>query len=323
MYHSIDLDGWMSAAIVKYWFNNTYLNNYPNAGLNIITGDIPKIPNDTITFIGYKYGQDIPDVSGYDKVIMCDISFPKEEMEKIFNKLYSNFIWIDHHISAIKNILPNSNRNDIFDGMREIDYSACELTWKYFFPDDEMPKIVRLLGRYDCFKHIGTEEEKEIVQFQYGAQSIISSMEQAHHELVDNMYCDNTELKILNKGKIIYKYLKIKSEQLYKSGFDIELAEPLTFNGGEKNGIKELRKFICINSKPINLIDFDIDCHKDGYDGIACFHYEHGNWNFGLYNNNGKVDCSLIAEQFGGGGHKGSSGFRVDDINEFFNKHKS
>ena len=68
IYHSIDLDGWMSAAIVKHWFNQQEVPNKEGEDCN------------TINFIGYNYGQPIPDLSEYDKVIMCDISFPKENM---------------------------------------------------------------------------------------------------------------------------------------------------------------------------------------------------------------------------------------------------
>ena len=35
----------------------------------------------------------------------------------------------------------------------------------------------------------------------------------------------------------------------------------------------------------------------------------------------GEVDCSRLAKGFGGGGHKGAAGFRVDNIQEFFNLH--
>ena len=87
IYHSIDLDGWMSAAIVKHWFNSTI--EVPNK---------KDEPINTLDFIGYNYGDPIPDLSSYDRVIMCDISFSKEEMEKVACKL----IWIDHHNSAIK-----------------------------------------------------------------------------------------------------------------------------------------------------------------------------------------------------------------------------
>lgn len=60
----------------------------------------------------------------------------------------------------------------------------------------------------------------------------------------------------------------------------------------------------------------------DGYDGAACFHYDGKQWNFSLYNDNGFVDCSAIAKQYGGGGHRGASGFRVNDIFLFLEQNK-
>ena len=70
-------------------------------------GNVIVDPNEglhSLTFIGYNYGQPIPDLSEYDKVIMCDISFPVEEMLKLRDTLGKNFVWLDHHISAIKSI---------------------------------------------------------------------------------------------------------------------------------------------------------------------------------------------------------------------------
>lgn len=61
-----------------------------------------------------------------------------------------------------------------------------------------------------------------------------------------------------------------------------------------------------------NPINFGIDYHKEGYDGAICFHYTNNAWNFSIYNDNGQVDCSVIAKQYGGGGHKGASGFRLN-----------
>ena len=59
IYHSVDLDGWMSAAIVKHFYLQ---QNNINASAG---GDISDVD-----FIGYNYGQSIPDLSEYDKVIM-------------------------------------------------------------------------------------------------------------------------------------------------------------------------------------------------------------------------------------------------------------
>ena len=64
------------------------------------TGEVKS--KNILNFIGYNYGQPIPDLSEYDKVIMCDISFPKENMLNLWATKGLNLIWIDHHISAIK-----------------------------------------------------------------------------------------------------------------------------------------------------------------------------------------------------------------------------
>ena len=338
VYHSIDLDGWMSAAIVKYWFEKQLI--ITNSSIDSIT--------DKIDFIGYNYGQPIPDLSKFDKVIMCDISFPIEEMENLRQHLQDNFIWIDHHISAIKAV--DERTNNYYDGIRDTKFAACELTWKYFMdgikgdPNKEsienpMPEIVRLLGRYDCFGHKGTDEEQKVLEFQYGARECISNYEEAYTYLSKHIEAEKGAMLlqevsipgIWNKGKAIYQYLCTEAKQTYKNGFKIGLGQssvklvdlatiPDTEPETLKNAVGTFLpyKFICINKERFNPINFGIDYHKDGYDGCACFHFDGTHWCFSLYNDNSKVDCSVIAKQFGGGGHKGAAGFRLN--NEDFNK---
>jgi oligoribonuclease NrnB/cAMP/cGMP phosphodiesterase (DHH superfamily) len=479
IYHSIDLDGWMSAAIVKHWFNQQKVPNKQGEDCN------------TLNFIGYNYGQPIPDLSEYDKVIMCDVSFPKEEMSKLSDPL-GRLIWIDHHKSAI---LENAALE--CKGYRDVEFSACELTWKYFFPNEEMPEIVRLLGMYDSFRHkqqwrqvvgyegyyeisnqgnvrsidrkviekntnkikelqgkdlsvanskrgyrvvnlfkdnkgtiknvhqlvaeafipnldnkpcinhkdsnrlnnhvdnlewctyeennlhsiefgdrgqavlqldendifinrfesireaeektgvqhsnitavckgkrdkaggykweyafdspkkpqfVPQDEEQKVLEFQYGARQVITNYEEAYKYLLESfkgvIYYDYvmqyTIIDIIyENGKNIYQYLCTEAKQIYKSGFTISLPN-ITIP-------EEEYVFLCINKERFNPVNFGIDYHKDGYDGCACFHYANGVWNFSLYNDNGKVDCSQIAKQYGGGGHKGAAGFRLEN----------
>lgn len=292
VYHSVDLDGWMSASIVKLFFNG----------------------KEDVGFIPYNYGNPIPDLSVYDKIVMCDISLPKEHMEVIGAYLQENFIWCDHHVSAIK------DGDGMFysncSGLRDVNFSACELTWMHFFPEDKMPEIVRLLGRYDCFGHKGTEEEVKVLEFQYGARQIISNHEEAYEYLC---YCVNQEKEndienmIHQQGKSIYSYLCTEAKQAYKNRFTVYLGD---------------YAFCCINKERFNPINFGIQYHNDKaddiyfYDGVACFHYANNKWNFSLYNDNGHVDVSLIAKGFGGGGHKGAAGFVVEDLNTVFTQPK-
>lgn len=273
IYHSRDLDGWMSAAIVKL--------KYPDVKL-----------------IGWDYGQPIP-VLPHEEIIMVDISFPME----IMSCISENLTWIDHHVSAIAdyNNFMVDFHNILCKRSLDIKYAACELTWMYFFPNKPMPELVRLLGRYDCFGHKGTDEEQKVLEFQYGARGYIYSVDTAFINLnlvVNGRKYDETLCReILNDGQVIYSYLCTEAKQIYERKFDIML---------------DGYKFGCVNQVKFNPVNFGIDYHKDGYDGFACFHYQYGKWIYSLYNDNGLVDCSVIAKNRGGGGHKGASGFQTD-----------
>lgn len=338
VYHSIDLDGWMSAAIVKHWFKNTYPNlasiSNSDTDEHSIRPPDELSTGESLYFIGYNYGQPIPDLSEYDKIIMVDISFPKDEMVKLTTKL----VWIDHHISAINDNTCNDGIITPYgqvEGLRDTKFATCELAWKYFFPGVAMPELVRLLGRYGCFGHKGTDDEKIVLEFQYGARSCISNLDEAYGELIN---CLNSiteagfptrEIEILKAGSGIYSYLCAEAKQVYKNGFSWTTAveRPATFTeskslseslSGNTSSVYYPVRFICINRERFNPINFGIDYHKDGYDGCACFHYDGVAklWRFSLYNDNGLVDCSIIAKSFGGGGHKGAAGFVTDDLNK-------
>ena len=128
-----------------------------------------------------------------------------------------------------------------------------------------------------------------------------------------NICEEEREVSVIhNKGIGIYHYLCTEAKQVYKNGFEIVIFEPSSESGDIPNTFIP-KKFICINKEKFNPINFGIDYHKDGYDGATCFHYANGMWNFSLYNDNEEVDCSQIAKQYGGGGHKGASGFKLNN----------
>lgn len=320
VYHRVDLDGWMSAAIVKAWWtkDNSYIDDTPN--ISRILYRTKK--DDELYFIGYHYGDPIPDLSKYDRIIMVDVSLPNNIMFDIACKLGVNFIWIDHHQAKINEVSEYlvTNHAPTIDGLTTIEgrpvKAACELTWEHFFPDDKMPEIVRRLGRYDCFAHKGTSEEREILEFQYGARATMKNVQDCFMMLIGNQDAIQDIMDtIYLEGVGIYKYLREEARQVYDKRFELYFRNDIVKGNITENGILT---FICFNRERFNPINFGIDYHKEGYDGAACFWYDKGKWQFSLYNDNGKVDVSKIAKQFGGGGHAGASGF-VLNTNEFIN----
>lgn len=309
VYHSSDLDGWMSAAIIKHWFIINHKNYHikPFDSPIDVTGDAPLL-----VMLGYNYGQPIPDLSEYDKVIMCDISFSSGIMERLYLQFEEDsFIWLDHHKSIIEEVdnLFDIHKPNVISGLRRYDFAACELTWKYFFPNEPMSEIVRLLGRYDCFGHKGTDEEQKVLEFQYGARNCISNYNQAYDWLIN---CIEDEKSVINTlweaGGFIYQYLCTEAKQNLEHSFVINLE----FHSKVDNSavMAVIYNFRCIN-KVFNPSAFNLEYSEDGF---ATFVYSDSKkkWTFTLYSNKEHVDCSLIAKVYGGGGHKGAAGFLCD-----------
>lgn len=321
-YHSRDLDGWTSAAIVK--------KANPDAEL-----------------IGWDYGDSLPtfkeksegiplggsvagDAEIYfgDTVILTDISWPIDFMQKL--ALACQITWIDHHISAImeyEEFCKKNNFNPVFtdktfsflnketksyyppDTMSSLPppwnaiydpyKAACELTWEAFFPDDPIPEAVRLLGHYDSFQHKGTGEEERVLMFQYGARTLASNPQEAERFLDHNFPVG----AVIHDGKAIYNHLKMEARQAYDAGFEGKIGNPLYTSSGF---------FRIIAKERINPSNFGLDYAADGYDGVACFWYRDHKWNWSLYSHT--IDVSEIAKQYGGGGHKGAAGFISDEF---------
>lgn len=292
IYHSKDLDGWMSAAIVKL--------KYPDVKL-----------------IGWNYGDPLYFLGNESKdVIMVDVSFPPVTMLDAAKA--GNLIWIDHHQRTIEETYKYfSDHNQPLMGRCDPKFAACELAWNYFFEGQKMPELVRLLGRYDCFGHKGTNEELKVLEFQYGARHFITDPDTALIYLRLVLRCDwdafNTVEAIHSAGKNVYAYLCTEAKQKYAQKFDILLVEDIEL---------PCRKFAAINTERFNPVNFGIDYHKDGYDGVASFYYQDGKWEFSFYNDNGLVDCSAIAKLLGGGGHKGAAGARINNIHDFITIHR-
>lgn len=291
IYHSRDLDGWCSAAIVKYYFST-------DASVDLV-------------LFGWEYGDPIPEkeIEESASVIMCDISFPADKMFEI-HQSGKDFTWIDHHKSSIKAVqlegdLPCDISRELggikdelgihtYAGVRNTEYAACELTWKYFFIEN-MPNFVWWLGMYDSFRHKGTKYESDTLKFQYAARARWKKPEDFDYvfSLYDHKLIFD-DRKMVREGKIIYKYLCTEAEQIYSNAF------PITIKG---------HKFAIVNRERFNPINFGINYHKDGYEGFACFWFNGKKWAWSLYNDDSSVDVSKIASYYGGGGHKGAAGF--------------
>lgn len=282
IYHSRDLDGYCSGAIVKH--------RYPDCKL-----------------IGYDYGQPLElEVTG-EPIIMVDVSVPMKTMLKLAQMSNYQFTWIDHHISAIKEYQQFVGDGETFlTAVLEDGIAACEGAWKYFFPDEPMPIAVSLLGKYDTWRNKNKYDwENASLPFQFGMRQICNSPETFPKELLfSNVGVDIIIENIIENGKTILTYQRQQNERACKSAsFEFE------FEG---------LKAICLNGGGFNSDVFKSVYDEDKHDVMMPFQFNGKFWTISLYTTKDNIDCSVIAKLKGGGGHKKAAGFQVDDIRQVF-----
>lgn len=205
IYHSRDLDGFASGAIVK--------RKYPDAKL-----------------IGFDYGQSIPwdDIPEGEPIVMIDVSVAMSEMSEL-SRRSQNMVWIDHHRSAIKEYNELSARDGgimFLTPILQDGIAACEIGWNYFFPDENMPTAITLLGEYDTWrKENEFRWENAILPFQYGMREVCSSPETFPNELFYVYSIENGSpiYRIIYSGNTIISYQDKQNERLCKSSaFEVD-----------------------------------------------------------------------------------------------------
>uniref|UniRef100_A0A6H1Z9U9 Putative DHH family protein n=1 Tax=viral metagenome TaxID=1070528 RepID=A0A6H1Z9U9_9ZZZZ len=286
-YHSADFDGVLSGFLVKHFISDAEL-------------------------IGINYGDEFPydKITKEDTVYMVDFSLqPIDGMIRLLESC-KRLVWIDHHISALKAFQEYPNElPKIMEGKRDNNFSGCELVWQYF-SKEPMPEAVRLLGRYDIWDD--SEDWYRILCFQYGLRMIDLRADDVKwyayipfNEVSKLNVTKNIE-DIIHDGQVCLTFIQSDNKKyLFAYGYEI------TFDG--------LNAIVC-NKGMSNSKLFDSVWDATKYDIMItyCKLKNHPTkWTVSLYSTKSDVDCSIIAKERGGGGHKGASGFQTDDITEF------
>jgi len=290
IYHSRDLDGYCSGAICK--------KKYPDAKL-----------------IGYDYGKEFPYEQLDDELIMVDVSLPMEEMAKLADMVNGNFTWIDHHASAISDYnkymqenFPNSERGFLTAVLQD-GISACEGAWNYLFPNEDMPNTVKWLGEYDTWRNSDLKYWNEVIlPFQYGMRLGITNADNFPQEMLisESEVASAMVTKTFLQGQTILNYQKEQNTLTMKGSFVIDF-----------KGLRAL----CCNGGGFSSQAFESVWDEEKHDLMMPFKFNGNFWTFSMYTTK-DIDLSLIAKEFGGGGHKKACGFQLKELPEFIFKIK-
>jgi oligoribonuclease NrnB/cAMP/cGMP phosphodiesterase (DHH superfamily) len=275
-FHSVDLDGQCSAAIVKF--------AHPECEL-----------------IGINYGEQFP----FDRITKEEIIWlvdftlqPFENMFKLSSKLYpNNFIWIDHHKTAFEEAYKSKF---VCEGDIQVGKGACELVWEYIF-HSKCPEGIELLGIYDTWR-FNEQNRDTVLQFQSGCR--LENTDPNNQDFWIKVFTGNFSIfkdVICQNGKTILKYQEQQNERYVK-------------NKSFGTKFEDLRAIVC-NVGETNSSFFNSVYDESKYDIMITFSFLPSYiWTVSLYTTKEEIDVGMIAKKYGGGGHKSAAGFQCTKL---------
>lgn len=241
---------------------------------------------------GLNHDMNIPYdlIEQHDKIVICDIALPVEYMFQLNEKI--DLTWIDHHVSVIKEydeMLAKGKYKPI-KGLREVGRAAIVLTWEYFHAGEKLPEGVRLLGLNDIYDL----RDRRVRPFELAMQ--INGINKPTDKIWKQLFNEEIDINdMVEHGKSIMKWVRNRNYRLARS---------MVFESEYKG-----MKCVCSNMAQGQSEFFDSLDNLRSYDFMVNFFMSRRNlWNLTFYTYKNNVDVSLIASEFGGGGHAKAAG---------------
>lgn len=282
VYHNGCQDGLTSLGIALYHFVRN--QNIPQDDINIVAGVYQTEPDYSL-LVGRN-------------VLIVDFSYPLATLEKVLDVANSVLI-LDHHISAYDALKDYSHAK--LEYIYDVNQCGALITWKRFFIHDNPPEFLKCVNDRDLWL-------KKIVESEYFSLALtVKHYDQAQFArlvfaLIDESY-QNSELplfhSLLASGKSYQDYRNTLIKMLAKNAYSVTLPD----------GIKALK---C--NAPLALAS-DLGAYlAESINSVAWIYEEHEFFTQHSMRvaTNCDFDCSQFAKQYGGGGHKKASGWRVE-----------
>lgn len=275
---------------MKCFYHNDLDGRCAGALVAYFTGEHNKAD-----FCEVDYNKVLPGDVEEGIVYFVDYSFT-EDTKPYLDKLLGNenvtVVWIDHHTSSIELEKKYPYLREV-EGIRDDGASGAFLTYRYFRQYDDVPYFVKLVSDYDCWKF---EYSPKTEYFKIGIES-------EKDDALDEVWVDlleGTNLKftqLIHKGRIIKEYID-STNTYYREHFAYET---------EIEGYKCL----AVNWKTNSWVFGE---EVNNYPIVMVYAFDGTYFTYSIFSIDNSVDCSKIAEKFGGGGHRGAAGFKSKEL---------
>jgi uncharacterized protein len=277
LYHGSCFDGFGSAFVVWLYYKSNYNIEHANSIKYIPCYYLKESANLTTEFLDQMKGKNI---------LMCDFSYKYNHLVQLVS-VAKTFMILDHHKTAEEDLKKIPEHLKIFDMKR----SGTGITWDLFFTDVGMPKFLAYIQDRDIWSK-KYEETTEFVTFFYEQEFNFESWETYLKESMVE--------KAIETGKKWLEYQNLLLNRIIKkTSYVIQ----------EINGQYSIVLYL-------NSSEFKSDVGNKVFNNLPIGDFSCV-WDYNLYMNqtvyslrstNDRFDVSVIASNFGGGGHRNASG---------------
>jgi oligoribonuclease NrnB/cAMP/cGMP phosphodiesterase (DHH superfamily) len=243
---------------------------------------VNQAQSDVEFFPGF-YNTSPPNVDG-KIVYIVDFSYKRSNMESIVSKA-KKVIHIDHHDIAIKDMAGFSASN--FESLYspENTESGAMLTWRYFYPNIDIPRFIRYIDDRDRWQFklpSSREVSANVFSYDYSFENWNMLMSQDLEEQIK----DGTAIE-RRMAKDVKELLNVVVRRMNIAGHNVPIANvPYQFGSDIGHALGKNEPF-------------------------AGYYYDTPTSRiFGLRSNEGGLHVGEIAKTFGGGGHEHAAGFK-------------
>ncbi len=248
---------------------------------------VRKVYGENVDFHAGFYGQEPPSAAGRN-VLLVDFSYKAEILRKMASEARSILI-LDHHKSAEADLshMLNTRIGDCFvEGVFDMNRSGAMVTWDWFFPHEPAPKLLEHIEDRDLWRfHLPHTREIQANLFSYPYD----------FEVWDGLM-SRPVLDLVVEGqaierkhqKDVQELLGVTRRRMIIGGVSVPTANlPYTMASDAGHILGEGEPFAATYYDAPDARIFSLRSAVDG------------------------MDVSIIAKQYGGGGHARASGFRA------------
>lgn len=243
---------------------------------------------DSASYIPRKTQDSVPEGLVDKELYILDYSYEKEALEQL-RATNKSVVVIDHHESAKEAVTAFSE--NVFD----INRSGAVLSWQYFHPETEVPKLLLYIEDHDLWK-MQMEHHREF----NAALGEYNQDFETWDQLVKNLEDRDHFSKFISIGGVIARFEDRLVDNI------LRFKEKAIFEGHEIYVLNASRIYRSILGHYLATLN-----QQEGRLAMGIVYYRYDGMVHCSLRSNGDFHVHTLAQKFGGGGHPNAASIRV------------